>query len=70
MKKLLKTYNLKTREQYFDLIIESVINGQRTQAKAQFKTMPKYEKQMFLKYNLANPDLLEQSDLCMFIDNI
>ena len=52
------------------MIIESVINGQRTQAKAQFNAMPKVEKQMFLKYNLANPELLEQSDLCMFIENI
>lgn len=70
MKKLLKTYEFKTREQYFDMIIESVINGQRTQAKEQFNAMPKVEKQMFLKYNLANPELLEQSDLCMFIENI
>lgn len=70
MKKLLKSYQLKIREQYFDVIIESVINGQRTQAKEQFKAMPKVEKQMFLKYNLANPSLLQQSDVCMFIENI
>jgi len=41
MKKLLKQYNFNSDMKYFEMIIESFINGQISQAKAQFTAMPK-----------------------------
>jgi len=41
MKKLLKTYGLNSDMQYFELIVESFINGQRKQANDQFRAMPR-----------------------------
>jgi len=41
MKKLLKQYNFNSDMKYFEMIIESFINGQISQAKAQFAAMPK-----------------------------
>ena len=41
MKKLLKTYNFNSDMQYFEMIVESFINGQYTQAINQFKALPK-----------------------------
>lgn len=49
MKKLLKQYGYNSDMQYFEMIIESVINGNRTQAKEQFKAMPKADRTNFLK---------------------
>ena len=54
MKKLIKSYELETKEQYFDMCIESVINGQRTQAKEQFKSMPKENRKEMVKYVAEN----------------
>jgi hypothetical protein len=50
MKKLLKFYGFKTVEQYFDMCVESVINGQRAQAREQFKAMPKALKKQMCNY--------------------
>lgn len=50
MKKLLKEYGFRHPEQYFDMCIESVINGQRTQAREQYKAMPKRHKKLLLCY--------------------
>ena len=48
MKKLLKAYGLNSDMQYLEMIVESVINGNRTQAKEQFKAMPKNERKKFI----------------------
>jgi hypothetical protein len=49
MKKLLKEYGLNSDMQYFELIAESFLNGQRSQAIEQFKAMPKSYKIAMLK---------------------
>lgn len=49
MKKLLKTYGMDNDMQYFEMIVESFINGQITQAKKQFKAMPKAYRISFMK---------------------
>jgi hypothetical protein len=41
MKKLLKQYNLNSDMQYFEMIVESFINGQISQAKELFTALPK-----------------------------
>lgn len=41
MKKLLKAYDFTSELEYFEMIDTSIINGQRAQARAQFKEMPK-----------------------------
>lgn len=41
MKKLLKQYRLNSDMQYFEMCIESYINGQKAQAKQQFSAMPR-----------------------------
>ncbi len=41
MKKLLKDYGFKSDMSYYEMIVESFINGQRTQAVDQFKALPK-----------------------------
>ena len=48
MKKLLKQYGFKSDMHYFEMIVESVINGQRTQAKNQFNAMPRKERKAFV----------------------
>lgn len=49
MKKLLKDYGFNSDMQYFEMIVDSVINGQRTQAKEQFKAMPKENQKAFVR---------------------
>lgn len=68
MKKLLKIYNLKSREEYFDMILDSDTNGQILQRNEQFNDMPKAEKKMFLKYLIANNT--DKWIICLFIDLI
>lgn len=68
MKKLLKIYGLKSREEYFDMILDSDTNEQRSQRNEQFNNMPKAEKKMFLKYLLAQN--ADQWIICLFIDLI
>ena len=50
MKKLLKIYSFFSDMQYFEMIVESVVNGQRTQAKEQFNAMPKENKKASNSY--------------------
>lgn len=45
---LAKEYDFETKEQYFQYIIESLINGQRQQVKDLFLEMHKYSKLEFL----------------------
>ena len=48
MKKLLNIYSLADAHEYYELIAESVSNGQRTQAVEQFKEMPEKYRKEFL----------------------
>ena len=73
MKRLLKIYSLKDEGDYYCMIIESVVNGQRTQAKEQFKAMPRENRKEFIKrlFNGTFEDsALSYSDVCDFIDLI
>ncbi len=47
---ILKQYQLNSDVQFFDVIIESRINGQNSQAKEQFNLLPEASKKSFLKY--------------------
>lgn len=49
MKKLLKTYNFNSDMQYYEMIVESFLNGQMSQAKNQFCAMPKANRADMLK---------------------
>jgi hypothetical protein len=49
MKKLLKAYSFNDDMQYFEMIVDSFLNGQRSQAWEQFNAMPKKNKVEFLK---------------------
>ena len=72
MKKLLKTYGLNSDMQYFEMIVDGVINGQRTQAKEQFKALPKVERKNFVKALTFGfwPHGLDKQDVNTFIDLI
>jgi len=71
MKKLLKDYGLNSDQQYFEMIIESVINGQRTQAKDQFNAMPRKVRKAFLVSIYTNWSTgLSMQDKAMFMDLI
>jgi hypothetical protein len=54
MKKLLKIYGLKSDMQYFEMIVESFINGQYAQAKQQFAAMPKSYRVCMIKSATGN----------------
>lgn len=41
MKRILKSYGFNNHTQYYEMIVDSIINGQRTQAKELFSAMPK-----------------------------
>ena len=49
MKKLLNDYELNSDMQYYELIVDSFTNGQRTQAIEQFKRMPKVYRKAMVK---------------------
>lgn len=71
MKTLLKEYDLNSDMQYFEMIAESVINGQRKQAIKQFKAMPKDKIKSFLKTIYGNwQSGLSEQDKNIFIDNL
>jgi len=71
MKKLLKSYGFNSDMQYFEMIVMSVINGNRTQAKEQFKAMSKEYRKTFVKSIYGDWETgLRDSDKQMFIDCI
>jgi len=74
MKKLIKDYEVDGVELYYNLIIDSVINGQRTQAYEQFKYMPKEYRKGFIKWcineSLIKEGLIVSRDVSKFIDLI
>jgi hypothetical protein len=49
MKKLLKIYGLNSDMQYYEMIADSFTNGQNSQAREQFKALPKENKKDLLK---------------------
>jgi uncharacterized membrane protein YbaN (DUF454 family) len=49
MKKLLKIYGFNSDMQYFEMIVQSYINGQISQAYEQFKAMPRENRKAMLK---------------------
>ena len=71
MKKLLKDYELNSDMQYFEMIVESVINGQRTQAKELFNAMPRKVRKAFIVSIYGNwQSGLSNSDKAMFMDQL
>lgn len=52
MKKLLKEYRFNSDMQYFEMIIESFLNGNIKQSQEQFKAMPKADKKAFIKSSI------------------
>lgn len=49
MKKLLKAYQFNLDMQYFEMVIESFLNGQISQAYSQFSAMPRKNRIQMLK---------------------
>ena len=71
MKRLLKDYELNSDMQYFEMIVESVINGNRTQAKEQFKAMQEVDKRRFIQSIFgAWISGLSESDKMLFVQPI
>jgi hypothetical protein len=71
MKKLLKDYGFNSDMQYFEMIVMSVINGQRTQAKDQFNAMPRKVRKAFIVSIYSNwESRLSTNDKAMFMDLI
>lgn len=72
MKKLLKTYNFNSDMQYFEMIVESFVNGQNTQAINQFKALPKNERKNMVKMAVDGNWLygLNENQIALLIDNI
>ena len=72
MKKILKAYQLTDTTQYWELIEESFMNGQREQAKAYFTDMPKLYKKLFIKAIICKDFDSDYSfrSICSLIDLI
>jgi hypothetical protein len=71
MKNLLKDYGLNSDMQYFEMIVESVINGQRTQAKEQFNAMPRKIRKAFIVSIYGNWESgLNNTDKAMFLNEL
>jgi hypothetical protein len=71
MKKLLKIYSLQSDLQYFEMVAESFTNGQISQAKAQFKAMPKAERVAMLKAATSNWDSgMSQDNLAILFNQL
>ena len=47
---LLKQYDLNSDFQYFEMILQSLENGNRNQAMSQFKSLPKQNQKDFIVY--------------------
>ncbi len=69
MKQLLKDYELNSDMQYFEMIVDSVINGQRNQAKELFNLMPRKVRKAFIIF-LYTENYLTNSDKAMFFNLI
>lgn len=69
MKKLLKAYGLQTEDDYTLMIRESYTNGQRTQAREQFKAMPRVNRIEFVK-NMIYYWNAPQSESILFFNTL
>ena len=59
MNKLLEEYGFDVVEDYFNMITESFVNGQKKQARNQYRAMPDAYKDMyFVSCDLSRNDLL------------
>lgn len=69
MKKLLKSYGYFSDMQYYEMIVWSVINDQRSQARKQFKAMPRANKKQFVVSIVSGywQHGMDASDYSMFI---
>jgi hypothetical protein len=71
MKKLLKQYDFNSDMQYFEMVIESFINGQRTQAITQFKALPVANRKEMVKAITGNWNSgLSQDQINTLVENI
>lgn len=71
MKKLLKDYGFNSDMQYFEMVVESVINGNRTQARKQFNAMPRKIRKAFIVSIYGNWDSgLDNHDKAMFLNEL
>lgn len=72
MKKLLKEYDFNSDMDYFEMIIESFVNGQNTQAIDQFKALPKKERKNMVKMAVDGNLLygLNNDKIALLINNI
>jgi len=64
---LAKEYDFKTKEQYYDYIILSLINGNRDQVKNLFNQLRKKDQKDFLNNFLSDcdPDEKECKNICI-----
>ena len=65
-KKILKQYNFDSLDDYFNMTLESKINGNFSQAKNQFKKMDKIQKIKFIEFVRVN----EPSEYSFFLNLI
>jgi hypothetical protein len=49
-KKIIKSYDFDTIEDYFNYIVESKINGQKTQAKELYNSLSRRQKNAFIQF--------------------
>ena len=71
MKKLLKEYGFFSDMEYYQMIVDSVYNGNRTQAKEQFNALPRKLRKVFLVAIYGNWDTgLNTRDQAMFMNEI
>lgn len=67
---LAKEYDFKTDDDYFNYIVESLINGNRQQVRDLFNKMITYDKQRFLTEHLDITKGIEKSVLNICIDEL
>ena len=71
MSRLLKAYGFNSDMQYFEMIVESIINGNRQQARGQFNAMPDKDKKNFVHSIYTDWQTgLDNEDKRMFLNNI
>lgn len=72
MEEILKQYGLKDTTDYWELIEESFVNGQRQQAHDYFTEMPQYYRKAFVKAVLSKDFDSDYSfkNICGLVDLI
>jgi hypothetical protein len=69
---LLKQYQCNSDMQYFDIILQSVENGNRNQAIGQFRSLPKQNQKDFIVYIATTFEKMpvSQQQFTLFIQNL